>query len=58
MAKVIINFPIVVECDVKSFGNSDESWAGLDKTDAVELSNIVFPGKLNLPADFVALITE
>ena len=58
MAKVIINFPIVVECDVKSYSNSDESWAGLDKTDAVELSNIVFPGKINIPAGSVALITE
>jgi len=37
---VLVNFPVLVECEVESYDNAAEAWAKLDKTDALTLKNI------------------
>lgn len=55
MATVVINFPIVVECDVKSATNEEESLFRIDKTDMLELSNIKVLNKIVVSASQVSL---
>lgn len=56
MAKIVINFPIVVECDVKSHTQSDETLFNIEHMDVVELTNIKAPCKINLPASAISVI--
>jgi hypothetical protein len=58
MTKVIINFPIQVECDVASIDNATEAAFRMDKTDVAELTNIVFPSKLTVPASSIGLVSD
>jgi hypothetical protein len=54
--KIVINFPVVVECDVDSFSSEDESIVAVDKTDFFLLKNIVIAENLLVPASCISKI--
>jgi hypothetical protein len=56
MATVIINVPIQVECDIKSYSSSDESIFQLDKTDFIEITNIKAPDKITVAASSIIIV--
>jgi len=56
MVKLVVNVPIVVECNVKSYSSDDESAFQLDKTDMVTLSDIVVTGVVSIPASQLVIL--
>jgi hypothetical protein len=56
MAKVILNFPVQVECDIESASNLQEAAFNIDKTDVAVLTNIVFPSKLTVCSGQIVLV--
>jgi hypothetical protein len=56
MVKLVINVPMVVECNVKSYSSDDESAFQFDKTDMVTLSDIVVTGVVTIPAGQLVIL--
>jgi len=54
--KVVLNVPVVVDCDIESVNSTDEAMANLDKTDFVEITNVVFPSVIKVPASSVVIV--
>jgi len=55
MSKIIINVPVLVECDLQSFRDEDEQAFQIEKTDFIKLSNIVV-GDMIIPATGIVVI--
>ena len=55
-AKVIINVPVLVECEVQSMTNSEEALFNLDKTDAVMLTDFVMPSKISCAMSNIVIL--
>jgi hypothetical protein len=58
MVRLVVNVPMVVECNLKSYTSEDESVFQFDKTDFVTLSDIVVLGSVSLPAGQLVFIDE
>jgi hypothetical protein len=56
--KVIINVPVVVDCDIRSVPQSEESVFNVDHTDFAELTNIQMPAKLTIAASNITIVGE
>lgn len=55
MAKVVINIPVVVDCDIRSIAEADEISFNVEKTDFVELTNIVAPTSLRCAVSSISI---
>lgn len=57
--RLVINFPIIVDCDdVDSLPNANEADQKLDKTDVVIVKAGRLPATFQVPASAVSLVIE